>query len=772
MCASCHGASGEGSAEEYPRALVGDRSVPQLAKLIAKTMPSDAPGTCTGPDANKVATYIFDAFYSKSAQLKNKPPRIELSRLTVGQYRNAVVDLVGSFRAPGKWDGSRGLHGEYFRSKRFRSEERVIDRVDPEVRFDFGRSSPSPGSIDVTAYARRWPLAAFAPRALDISAIKVVPAKIDPREFAIRWQGSILAPETGDYEFIVRTENSIRLWVNASGQGRALIDATVKSGSDTEHKGTIRLMAGRAYPVRLEYFKAKEGVEDSKDKKAKAPIQPASIALEWKPPGRATELIPRHALSSAKFPESFVGETPFPPDDRSVGYERGTSVSKAWDQATTDGALEVTAYLAAHLRDLAGVREDDADRKGKLRSFAGKFAERAFRRPLSDDEKAFFLDRQFAAAKDPETAIKRSTLLVLKSPRFLYRELGRGKPDAYDVASRLSFGLWDSIPDQTLLDLAASGKLATKADVARQAERMVDDLRTRGKLRQFLFTWLRVDAVPDIAKDPKLYPDFDPAVVSDLRTSLDLFLDAVAWGDKAADFRQLLLADSVYLNGRLAKFYGVPLPVDAPFQKVALDRDSRAGILTHPYLMATFAYTATSSPIHRGVFLMRSVLGRVLRPPPEAVAPLAPDLHAGLSTRERVTLQTSPNACASCHTRINPLGFGLENFDAVGRFRAMEKGKPIDATGSLDSRSGESSPYRGARELAALLVKSDETHAAFVEQLFHHLIKQPIRAYGPRASLELRKAFVDGGFSIRKLLVEVMASSALAPREYMPTSSP
>ena len=145
--------------------------------------------------------------------------------------------------------------------------------------------------------------------------------------------------------------------------------------------------------------------------------------------------------------------------------------------------------------------------------------------------------------------------------------------------------------------------------------------------------------------------------------------------------------------------------------------------------MASFAYTATSSPIHRGVFIARSVLGRVLRPPPEAVAPLAADLHPDLTTRQRVTLQTKPESCQSCHGMINPLGFTLEHFDAVGRYRKEEKGRPIDATGSYETRAGEVVKFEGVRELAAFLAGSEETHTAFVQQLFHHLVKQPVRAY-------------------------------------------
>src|SRR5262249_11185354 len=163
----------------------------------------------------------------------------------------------------------------------------------------------------------------------------------------------------------------------------------------------------------------------------------------------------------------------------------------------------------------------------------------------------------------------------------LYRELDGGR-DAYDIASRLSFGLWDSLPDQELLEAAAAGQLATRDQVIRQAERMVGDLRSRAKLRQFLLQWLKVDQVPEMAKDPNRFPEFTPAVASDLRTSLDLFLDDVVWGE-SSDFRQLLLADSLYLNGRLARVYGADLPPDAPFQKVPRDPHKYAGVLSHPY---------------------------------------------------------------------------------------------------------------------------------------------------------------------------------------------
>jgi hypothetical protein len=458
-----------------------------------------------------------------------------------------------------------------------------------------------------------------------------------------------------------------------------------------------------------------------------------------------------------------VVATPFPPDDRSIGYERGTSVSKAWDRATTDAAIEVAGYVVAHLGELAGFQDGAGDREIRIREFCRRFAERAFRQPLTTEQQRLYLDRQFGGVRDLEAAVKRVVLLVLKSPRFLYREIDGGR-DGYDVASRLSFGLWDSLPDQELLEAAAAGRLASREQVARQAERMLLDPRTHGKVREFFLQWLKVDPVPDLTKDARQFPGFDPEIASDLRTSLELFLEDVVWSE-ASDFRQLLLADSLYLNGRLARFYGANLPADAPFQKVSFQSGERAGVLTHPYLLATFAYTAASSPIHRGVFLARNVLGQALRPPPEAFTPLAPDLHPGLTTRERVTLQTRPQACQSCHGMINPLGFTLEHFDAVGRYRGEEKGKQIDSTGTYQTRSSEVVKFAGVRDLATFLAGSTETHEAFVERLFHYVVKQPVRAYGPRTLPELRRSFAQNHDSIRKLLVEIMAASALTARD-------
>ncbi len=268
-CAACHGPHGEGTKKHRPP-LAGDKSLAQLLDVIGREMPEDDPGTLSKHDTEAVANYVYTAMYSPTAQQRNRPARIELARLTVGQYRQAVADLIGSFRYPAKWDGSLGLKAEYIAGRDRKSKDNKggkggLERVDPQVNFDFGADSPDPD-------------------------------KIDAHKFSIHWNGSLLAPRTGDYDFVVRTDHACRLWIN--DMQHPLIDAWVKSGNDTEYRGTLYLVGGRVYPLRLEFSKSKQGVDDSKkkDKKEEPPAK-AFIKLCWVPPLGVDEPIPSRNLS-------------------------------------------------------------------------------------------------------------------------------------------------------------------------------------------------------------------------------------------------------------------------------------------------------------------------------------------------------------------------------------------------------------------------------------------------------------------------------------------
>ncbi|MCE2727617.1 MAG: DUF1592 domain-containing protein [Planctomycetaceae bacterium] len=731
-CARCHGADGHGT-PAVPDPLVGDLSVNQLAAVIDRTMPEDDPTQVQAAAARHVAEYVHETFYSRIARDRNRPARAELCRLTVRQHRAVVADLIGGFRDAGPpLDGQRGLRGEYFHGRRFTPEDLVFERIDPEVDFDFGVEGPDP-------------------------------ERFQPNRFAIRWTGAFVPEETGRHEFVIRSQHSVRLYINHAEGDRPLIDGYVRSGDGTEHRGTVFLLGGRPYPLRLDFAKAHHGVAD----KSLEPFAAASIRLLWKPPHGTLEPMPERCLIPHDAPPVFVIDTPFPPDDHSLGYERGSAVSPEWFAAATAAAVATADEVLRHADRFAGTQPDAADRAARLRGWAATFAERALRGPLDPDTAALLLDRPFTDAPDADTGLKRAVLGVLCSTRFLF-PLGTGTQPAVDpqaTAARLALGLWDSLPDPPLRTAAARGTLTTPAQVRAQAERMVGDRRTRAKVRDFLLAWLQVDHGPEIVKDKASYPGWSDAVAADLRTSLMLALDAAVWQD--GDFRRLFTADETYLNGRLAAVYGIDLPPDAPFRRVPLDAAHRGGVLSHPYLMSVFSHADATSPIHRGVFLARHVLGNTLKPPADAVDPLAPDQHPDLTTRERVALQTRDGACQTCHTMINPLGFALEEFDPIGRFRTAEdrggKSRLIDASGSYLPRAGTAATFRGARELAAYVASSPDAHEAFVRTLFHALVKQPAQAWGPDTLERLTAAFAAAGFDIRRLLVDIMTVAAFPP---------
>jgi mono/diheme cytochrome c family protein len=768
MCSACHGKNGEGVPDKYDEPLQGNRSVESLAKRIARTMPDDDVGACVGEDAKLVSKYIFEAFYSPAAQARIRPAEIDLARLTVEQYRNSVADLVGRFR-PGfdqPLSKERGLKANYsgflietpeppkpeetkpvpvpqaqagptsptsptgqtpqpqaqppkpagqtpkpqvkVEEKKKKDRRRVnFNRMDSHVAFSFGEGSPAPEK------------------------------QMDVQDFSIRWDGSVIAEETGAYEFIIQSENSVRLYVNDTKN--MLMDAEVTEGKMREEKKTIYLLGGRAYPIVLLVNKFRE--------------KTASITLKWKPPHGVVETIPQRDLSPQTLRQSMIVSTAFPPDDRSVGYERGTAVSKEWDAATTDAAIEVAEHVVANIVELSGVKPDAPDRIEKLKDFSRRFMETAFRRPLSEGYRKI-VEKQFAAAKTTELALTRVVLFTLKSPSFLYPNFREDRPiDGYDVAARLALALWDSIPDKRLLDAAAAGKLKTREQIAANATRMVADARTKAKLGGFFHHWLDLERAESAQKDARTFPGFDAAALSDLRTSLKIFIDQVVWSDHS-DYRELLQADYLLLNKSLGALYGKDIQGD-DFQRVAFDPKERAGVITHPYLLAALANSKSTSPIHRGVFLTRNIVGIRLKPPPKAVVFEESKFDPSLTMREKITQLTKSATCQGCHSMINPLGFSLENYDAIGRWRTQDNHKPVDAVNDFSTDDGDIVHLTGARDIANYAANNPNGHRAFIHNLFHHTVKQAVGAYGPDEMEDLRQSFVKSGFNIQKLLAEI-----------------
>jgi hypothetical protein len=729
QCTSCHGDQGQGVPGKFDEALIGDRTLPSLVKKIARTMPEEDPDLCVGEQAEQVAAYIYDAFYSPAAQARLNPPEIELARLTTHQYRTSIADIIGHFRGGNDkdWGKEHGLLAFYRSPTIITAEEKAALKPNSEPRKQTVKHDTRVPQI-----------------ALTLGDQSPVPETLDPLEFNLRFEGSVIAPDTGSYEFIVRSENGFRLWINDRNQ--PLIDAWVTSGPQVrEEKASIFLIGGRAYHLQLEHFKFRDPT--------------ASIELRWKPPHGVEQTLPNRHLSPERFRETMIVSTPFPADDRSLGYERGTSLSKEWDQATTQAAIAVAEHVEGHLDELAATKPDVPDRPAKLLTFTETFTELAFRRPLDDSQKKFIRD-QFTTAKTPELAVKRCVLFTLKSPRFLYPTLlDQDPPDSYTVASRLALALWDSLPDKRLLQAAKENRLQEKADVLRAAQRMVTDPRSRAKLDGFFHHWLELELAENASKDPKAFPGFDQAALADLRTSLHLFIEGIVWSEHS-DYRHLLQADYLYLNPRLAKLYGKQVK-SQDFERVSFDPKQRAGIVTHPYLLSAFATARATSPIHRGVFLTRNVVGMTLKNPPIAVAFEESHFKPGLTMREKVTELTRDSTCMSCHSVINPLGFSLENFDAIGRWRTKDENKPVDPVSEVPLENDQTLRLTGPRDIVNHVVTQPDGHRTFIRHLFHHTVKQTPSAYGQDTLNQLQQSFVAAQFNIKTLLSEIATRTAL-----------
>lgn len=759
-CAACHGDSGQGVADGFEKPLRGSHTIAELTELIVETMPEEDPEQCVGDEARRVAEYILKEFYSRG----DDGPRVTLTRLTVEQHRNAIADTIGRF-APGRsvedWasrnSGRRGrrsrrpsappvvagLRGEYFQSRGMSKADRLAYyRSDTHLAFDFGEGSPAPTIL--------------------------------PDQFSIVWQGGLIASDTGYYEFRLSTQNGARLYLNldsqeglrklrddssAAGQ-QALIDGWVGSGKMRELTTRVFLLGGRTYPIRLEFFKYLE--------------KTASVKLEWKPPHSAWAVLDHNFTRSVRTPRVYVCETPFPADDRSLGYERGSSISPEWQSATTSAAVAAAQEVVDRLPLLANLSAAPSERIEQVKEFVIRFAKTAFRRPLTEQEQAMLTAIVFADSENIEACVRQAVVTVLMSPHFLYTDLAptRDTSEPFSVASRLPFALWDSIPDLELVAAAERGELKTTAQLERQARRMMMNPRARAKMRRFFQDWLELEE-RDLAKDKSQFPEFDETVVADLRRSLELFIEQVVWS-RESDYRQLLLADYLILNDRLTKLYAAELlteqgEVDAQeirrrarevrvaseFQPVKIPNGQRSGVLTHPYLLSAYAYHNNTSPIHRGVFLTRNIVGRTLNPPPIATAFKDDEFAPNLTMREKVTQLTRDKACMACHSVINPLGFALESYDAVGRWRTSDKKKPIDTKSTYTTQTGEKLQFVSAKDIAEFAVANDAAHKAFVTEVFQYIIKQNPMAYGDQTIDQLSDQFAQDKFNIQKLWINI-----------------
>ncbi len=338
------------------------------------------------------------------------------------------------------------------------------------------------------------------------------------------------------------------------------------------------------------------------------------------------------------------------------------------------------------------------------------FADRAFRRPVTHVEIGRlmrFVEATLANGDGVDAGIKLALTAVLVSPHFLFRVELDTPPGSdiehrlndYELATRLSYFLWSSMPDEELFRLAASGKLNDTRTLVGQVRRMLRDPKSRALAENFAGQWLQTRALAEATRDPFRFPPFDDDLRRAMGQETELFFDHVVREDRSV--LDLLTGEYTFVNDRLARHYGIHGVEGGHFRRVSLSGTGRAGILTHASVLTVTSGPTRTSPVRRGKWVLENILGIPSSPPPSGVDGLKDDGTGKATTlREQLNRHRSQAECASCHTRMDPIGFGLENFDAVGAWRDRD-GDVVDASGTLPSGRA----FRGPKELLAILVE-------------------------------------------------------------------
>lgn len=395
--------------------------------------------------------------------------------------------------------------------------------------------------------------------------------------------------------------------------------------------------------------------------------------------------------------------------------------------------------------------------------FIKAFGRRAYRRPLSDQEVAKYVDVYTVGAELPSSGsafFKGAGLVIqamLQSPFFIYRtELGTpGQPlDAYQIAAKLSFALWNVGPSDALLDAAQSGKLDSPEGIAAEAQTMLEDPRAVEVMRRFHGETLQFSRFGNIHKEQSIVPEFKDSMAESAREAAYLFFDRIFTEDLG--LKDIFTSTVGFVNNDLAALYDVAAP-GSGFTGVDLGAERPGYFSQVPYLLL-HSVNYVPDPVHRGVDLgLRMLCAKVDSPP--FVPPPPPTPKPDQSNREALTLLTSAPACASCHgPYINPLGFAFENFDGLGRFRETDNGKPVDASGEYPFTEGKKS-WNTSAELMTLLTQSEQAHDCYAANLTQFMLGREL-ATDDLSHIKALSAVSKSDASLKDLILELVKSPA------------
>ncbi|UQA55525.1 DUF1592 domain-containing protein [Polyangium aurulentum] len=476
----------------------------------------------------------------------------------------------------------------------------------------------------------------------------------------------------------------------------------------------------------------------------------------------------------------------FVPEEEALGFNNQASalvvsplLAEQYMQAAEDLAAVAAPGLLAKIPSCTNDTASSAC-TGEVAKVVEDLGKRAFRRPVASDEVTEYVDLFTtgtglgASPKDPSVGIQLVVQAMLQAPHFLYRvELGTSESvegdvvslSSWEMASRLSYLFWNTMPDPDLFAAAEADELTDPAQIEAQARRLLADPRARAGVTNFHDQWLGLGKIEDVAssgKDPVLYPDYSDALLPLMREETERFFDHAIF-EEDADVTSLFTAPWSMMNKPLADFYGVTGPKGDAFERVELDPEKHAGFITQAGLLTLYAKPNRTSPVHRGKWVRQSLLCQIPPPPPDAVPP-APDVDPTKTTREQFSEHTSNELCRNCHRMLDPIGFGLENYDALGRYRDKENGKPVDASGEVLETRDANGPFNGAIELAERLGGSDQVRDCVSRQWFRYGYGRAEQKTDDCSMAQIEEAFEKSGNDIKELLVALTQTHAFRYR--------
>lgn len=466
----------------------------------------------------------------------------------------------------------------------------------------------------------------------------------------------------------------------------------------------------------------------------------------------------------------------FPQQPRTHGgFTSGSALQTVGELQAEAYVLAAEAFAAESVKNVPALLQCDVAAMGEAecgRRFVERLATRAFRRPLSEVERAKY-QRLVATATsqlDFTAALEVVIGAVLQSPNFLYHvergiEVAPGleRLDGSTVAARLSTALWQSLPDETLTAAASSGELSTAEGVEAQARRMMADPRARPVLVRLFVELTHADQLGLVGKDEALFPAWS-TLRSSMTEETTRFFDSVLF-DGPASPEAIFSSRHTFVDAALARHYG--LPAVTGWQRVSLNDTPRVGALTQGALLAAFANSNQSSPVGRGLFVRKSLLCETPPPPPENADITPPDVKAGVPTRQRYAEHSENPACSGCHALMDPIGLGFEHFDAIGGWRAKDEGVVVDASGELFGTDVPGT-FVGVDGLAARLAQSERAAQCLGTQAFRYFLARSESAADACSLQRLRGKFPGSRFDLKELVVTLTASDSFRHRKVAP----